>query len=69
MSGCSEQVHYGQTWVPRFANEYGSFYTAAKELGLTADPAPDESRPYVLVHFDDRPGALEVHYRDELEFL
>jgi hypothetical protein len=43
-------------------------YHTARLLGLTADPPPTEGRKYVMVAFDDRPGALEGHYGEELEY-
>lgn len=44
-------------------------YELASELMLTIDPAPEPGRQYFMVKFDDRPGALEMHYAEDLEFL
>jgi hypothetical protein len=41
-------------------------YTWAKTLGLTGDDPPEPGRDYVMVQLDDRPGALEVHYAENV---
>jgi hypothetical protein len=42
-------------------------WTVAHRRGLTADPAPVANRPYVMVAWGNRPGALQVHYLEELQ--
>ena len=66
---CDKGVHEGSTWSvhPVFKQAEETDYEYARRLGLTVDPLP--GRDPVLVHFDDRPGSLQAHSRDELEFL
>jgi hypothetical protein len=59
----------GTVWIPKYANEHTDFYEAAKALGLTADPPPDPGRAYSMVDWDCRPGALQMHYWDDLEIV
>jgi hypothetical protein len=62
----------GVVWIPKDALTEAfslSPYEVAQGLGLTADDAPDPSRPHVMVAWDCRPGALQVHYWDELEVV
>lgn len=59
----------GEIWVPKFANAHVDFWHAAKALGLTADPEPDETREWHMVEWDNRVGVLEVRYLEELTFL
>lgn len=60
----------GSIWYPNqiFMQKANSAdpWTVAKHMGLTADPQPDQDRPYVLVAWDNRPGVLQVHGYDEL---
>lgn len=70
---CSEQVHEGSTWIPRNANEQETFFHTAVAHGLIdADDLPFRCRAdpstAVLVAFDDQPGRLSAHHRDELEY-
>jgi hypothetical protein len=61
----------GTVWVPNddLLDAHGDTYAAAKALGLTADPPPTTGRPFVMVAWDSRRGALQVHYLDELELV
>lgn len=64
------KTHYGQVWKAN-VSDMTADYEVAKGLGLTADDPPKAGRPYVMVAWDERPGALQVEYTDtdELEFL
>lgn len=62
----------GEVWHPKkglLAEFSWSPYQVALGLGLTADHAPDPSRPHTMVAWDCRPGALQMHYWDELEIV
>lgn len=73
-----EIVRTGSRWLPtdkqrmRFSDlpdRIATNYWCAKQLGLTSDPPPDDSRYYLMVQWNDWPGAVKVCYADELEIV
>lgn len=76
---CSVQTHHGRIWRPSVDQSAtrpvgcgNSHHAIATALGLTRDEVPfrcrrDGTEP-VMVAFDDAPGALSAHHRDELTY-
>jgi hypothetical protein len=65
-AGCSKGMHEGEIWEPKEScRQPGEDnYDVAVRLGICIDPRPRGE--CVLVAFDDRPGVLQAHVRDEL---
>lgn len=79
MPACGDEVHHGTVWTPsplqiaaRQPAGPGHFALAVALGLLDEDDLPFRCRPddgtAVLVAWDDRPGALAAHHRDDLEY-